>query len=106
MVIGMNSTSIFYVNSVGFLCQWKGSIISKDENSISIRFSKTKALRFALKDLDCDFLLVTKTPVKPLGLAVDQAAESVSFDEEVKAKVIAAVGSNVAALWSGKGWAA
>lgn len=99
-------TSIFYVNSVGFLCQWKGSVIAKDEKSISIRFSKNKALRFALKDLDCDFMVVTKSPVKNLGLAVDQAAESVSFDEAVKAKVLAAVAGNIAEMWTTKGWAA
>lgn len=70
--------------------------MKRDDKGVTIRFSKNKACRYALKDLDCPFLLVTQTPVKPCGFALDQAAESVSFDEDIPGKVRSFVGDNVA----------
>lgn len=99
------NTSIFYVNSAGFLCQWRGKIVSKDETSVVVRFSKRKVLRFNLKSLGCDFFVTTKTPVKDLGLSVGQASESISFDESTVERVLAAIGDNIAERWTGKGWA-
>jgi len=78
--------------------------MKRDDKSVTIRFSKNKACRYALKDLDCPFLLVTLTPVKPCGVAIDQAAESVSFGEDIPGKVRSFVGNNVAIEWGDGGW--
>jgi chemotaxis signal transduction protein len=101
----MNST-IFYVNSVGFLCQWKGQVVRKDAESVVVRFSKSKVLKFSLKALDCPLFIVTKRPIKACGLAVDQAAESTSYDDATMEKVKALVQGNIELEWNSKGWAA
>ena len=99
-----NLTSIFYVNSMGFMAQWKGQVIAKTENSISIRFSKNKAFRFNLKDLDIDFCLVTNTPVKDLGVCISKTSEAIQFDDKLKEIVLQNTKGNVQYLWSNRKW--
>jgi hypothetical protein len=98
------ATSIFYVNSAGMMCQWKGFVIAKDNTSISIRFSKNKACRYNLKDLDIDFLIVTNVPVTDLGVCVSKAKTSISFDDNVKKHVIDNTVGNVAMMWQDGKW--
>ena len=100
------NTTIFYVNSVGFMSQWKGSVIAKDEKSISIRFSKNKALKFNLKDLDIDFLLVTKKPVKNIGVCITENSTAVSFDDRLKEIVKQNTKENIEMIWEGGKWQA
>lgn len=97
-------TTIFYVNSFGFMSQWKGKIISKDEKSISIRFSKNKALKFNLKDLDIDFCLVTNKPVKNLGVCISRSSEAIQFDDNLKKIVLENTKGNINSLWENKKW--
>ena len=87
------NTTIFYVNSFGFMAQWKGQIIAQDETSISIRFSKNKAFKYNLKDLD--FCLVTNTPVKDLGVCISKSLEAFSFDDKLKETVLEKTKGNV-----------
>lgn len=97
------NVSIFYENSYGMMCQWRGQIISQDTNSISIRFSKNKAYRYNLKD--SGFCLVTKKAVKDLGVSVDKAAISVSFDEKLRDHILKQIDSNnIAYLWQNDKW--
>ena len=96
--------SIFYVNSMGFMAQWKGQVIAKDDTSISIRFSKNKALKFNLKDLDIDFCLVTESKVKDLAVCVSKRTDSFQFDESLKEIVLKATKSNVKYLWCEGKW--
>ena len=99
----MNSaTSIFYVNSMGFMCQWKGQIIGKTETTVSIRFSKNKAFKYNL--LEGGFLLVTKKPVKKLGVCISENAVSVSFDEDLKKEVLSKTAGNVEMVFDGREW--
>ena len=100
----MKKTTIFYVKSMGFMCQWKGEIISKDETSISIRFSKNKALKFNLKDLDIDFVLVTNTLIKDIGVCCSKNSTFVSFDDKLKEQVREATKGNVLYLWENGKW--
>lgn len=101
-----NVTTIFYVNSMGFMAQWKGQVIDKNETSISIRFSKNKALKFNLKDLDIDFCLVTKTPVKSLGVCISKTSEAIQFDDRLKQIVLENTKGNIGALWNAGKWEA
>ena len=98
------STTIFYINSSGFMAQWKGQVIAKDETSISIRFSKNKALKFNLKNLDISFCLVTNTPVKDLGVCISKTSEAVQFDPKLKSIVIENTKGNVQTLWHNGQW--
>jgi hypothetical protein len=98
--------TIFYVNSAGIMAQWKGQIIGKDEKSISIRFSKGKALKFNLKELDIDFCLVTKTPIKNLGVCISKSSEAIQFDDNLKNVVLESTKENIEALWTGGSWKA
>jgi len=98
------NTSIFYVNSMGMMSQWKGQIISIDDTSISIRFSKNKSFKFKLKDLDIDFCLVTNTLVKDLGVCISKATEATCFDENLKQIVLEKTKGNVKYYWNGKCW--
>lgn len=98
------TSTIFYVNSMGFMSQWKGQVIAKNETSISIKFSKNKALKFNLKDLDIDFCLVTNKPVKNLGVCISQASDAVQFDEKLKQIVLESTKGNVQSLWSSGSW--
>jgi len=100
------NTSIFYVNSMGFMSQWKGKVIAKDETSISIRFSKNKALKFNLKDLDIDFCLVTNKHIKNLGVSILDNSTATQFDEKLKQIVLENTIGNVKALWSNGKWEA
>ncbi len=97
------ATTIFYQNSMGFMCQWKGIVIGKSESSIDIRFSKNKACRFNLKE--SGFLLVTNTPVKSLGVCVSERSESISFDDSLIEVVKSNTAGNVAMAWNGSAWA-
>ena len=101
-----NATTIFYVNSMGFMAQWKGQVIAKNETSISIRFSKNKALKFNLKDLDIDFCLVTNKPVKNLGVCISKTSEAMQFDHRLKQIVLENTKGNVQALWNNGKWEA
>lgn len=94
-------TSIFYENSFGILAQWTGEILDVTETTISIRFSKSKALRFDLS-ANSDFLLVTEKKVKDLGVCISSASESVSFCEDARNRVIEATKGNVRFHWNGK----
>jgi len=98
------TTSIFYVNSMGFMAQWQGTIIAKTETTVTIRFSKNKAFRYNLKDLDIDFLLVTKTKVKDLGVDITKTSSAFSFDERLKKIVLANTKGNVQDLWINGKW--
>ncbi len=97
-----NATTIFYQNSVGILCQWKGEVIGTTATSIDIRFSKNKALRFNLKE--SGFLLVTKAPVKMIGVCTTERAETFSFDDNLVNAVIEKTSGNVSMQWNGKNW--
>ena len=99
-----NATTIIYVNSMGFMAQWKGQVIAKNETSISIRFSKNKALKFNLKDLDIDFCLVTKTPVKNLGISITNSSQAIQFDDKLKEIVLENTKGNVISLWNNGKW--
>jgi hypothetical protein len=99
-----NKQTIFYVNSAVFMSQWKGQVIAKTEDSISIRFSKKKALKFNLRALDIDFCLVTKTQIKDIGVCISKASESVSFDDNLKEIVLSKTQGNVESLWMNKNW--
>lgn len=92
------NTTIFYENSFGIMCQWRGQIIGKTESSIDIRFSKNKALRFNLKNTDCRFLLVTDKPVKNIL----NDSEMISFCDETVNEVLMATEGNVRMFWNGK----
>jgi hypothetical protein len=98
-------TTIFYVNSMGMMCQWKGIVLAKDEKSISIKFSANSACKFNLKDLGIDFCLVTNTPVKSLGVCITESSEAVCFDETLKQTVIEKTKGNVQSLWNNGKWA-
>jgi hypothetical protein len=100
----MDKVSIFYVNSIGIMSQWKGTILSKDDKSITIRFSKNKALKFNLLDLDIDFCLVTNKPMKDIGVCVSKTKETVSFDENLKDKILLLTKNNVKHLWQNRRW--
>lgn len=89
---------------MGFMSQWKGQVISKTETSISIRFSKNKALKFNLKDLDIDFCLVTKNHVKDLGVCISKTSEAIQFDDRLKEIVLENTKGNVDALWHNGKW--
>lgn len=97
-------TTIFYVNTAGVMAQWKGEVIAQDETSISIKFSKNKALKFRLKDLDIDFCLVTNTPVKNIGVCCTDNKEIVCFNDDFKNIVLEKTKGNVKSLWTSKGW--
>lgn len=97
-------TSIFLVNSYGFMCQWKGNVVSIDESTITIRFSKNKVLMYRLKDLGIDFVLVTKTLVKDLGVCVSNSMNAVSFDDSVKQVVLDNTQGNVEYYWNNGAW--
>lgn len=99
-----NLTTIFYVNSMGFMAQWKGKIISKNETSIAIRFSKNKALKFNLKDLDIDFCLITNTPIKDLGVCISKTSTAIQFDDKLKQIVLEKTKGNVQTLWNNGKW--
>lgn len=94
-------TTIIYTNSYGITAQWKGQVINFDETSISIKFSKNKALKFRLKDLGIDLVLVTKTKVKQNLIPEN---EVISFDADLKAKLIESQKDNTAMLWTGSKW--
>jgi hypothetical protein len=100
----MTKVSIFYVNSSGFMAQWKGEVIAKTDKSISIKFSKNKACKFNLKDLDIDFCLVTNKPVKKLGVCISEASEAIQFDHKLKQIVLESTKGNVQTLWSNGTW--
>ncbi len=100
----MSQKSICYVNSMGFMAQWKGEVISKDSESISIRFSKKKALKFNLKSLDCDFCLITNKVVKDLGVCISKTNEAIQFDDELKEKVLSQTIGNVDLVWVNGKW--
>lgn len=100
------STTIFYVNSMGLMCQWTGVVIAKDADSITIRFPKKGAFKYNLKDLDIDFVLVTKKFIKNIGVCVSAAGTSISFDDNVKAFVKSQTANNVSMIWENKKWAA
>ena len=89
---------------MGFMCQWKGEVIAKNETSISIRFSKNKALKFNLKDLDIDFCLVTNTPVKNLGVCISKTSESIQFDDKLKEIVLQKTQGNIQCFWNNGKW--
>ena len=93
------ATTIFYTNSFGILCQWKGVVIARDENSISIRFSKNKAYKYDLKGLDIQFVLITKTLVKS-QLPADQQC----FDENLQGRILESNKGNVSMLWQNRKW--
>lgn len=93
-------TTIFYTNSYGLTAQWKGEVIAFDETSISIRFSKNKALKFRLKDLDIDLVLVTKTIIKRQVLPNN----TICFDTVLKSTIIESQKDNTAMLWTGSKW--
>lgn len=95
-------TSIFYMNSIGFLCQWKGEVVRKDFNSIVIKFSKNKILKFTLND--CPMMIITKKVVKDCGFAVDQTDVSLCYDEEIMNKAKEFVKDNISLEWNGKDW--
>ncbi len=100
-------TSIFYVNSFGMMCQWKGEVLNITNTTIDIKFNKNKALRYQLLNLDIDFVLVTKKMVKCLGVGVDVALTSVSFDEQLTQKVLThkdIINNNIQYLWRNKKW--
>ena len=97
-------TTIFYENSFGFLSQWKGEVIAKDEKSITIKFSKNKAFKYNLKALDIDFCLVTKTPVKDLGVCISKTSEAICFDEDLKQFVLNNVKDNIQYFWNNGKW--
>ena len=99
-----NKINIFYVNSMGFMAQWKGQIISKNETSISIRFSKNKALKFNLKDLDINFCLVTNKPVKKIGVCISETSEALQFDDKLKQIVLEKTKGNVNLFWNNGKW--
>lgn len=92
-------TTIFYTNSFGITAQWKGEVIAFDENSISIKFSKNKALRYNLKNTD--FVLVTKKVVKENVL---QGNEILSFDSKLTKSITEKMKDNTSMLWNGKKW--
>lgn len=95
--------SIFYVNSFGFMCQWKGQIMSKDTESISIRFSKKKAFRYKLADTA--FCLITDKPIKDIGVCISKiTTDAVSFDENLQRKVLDATKGNVDSLLINGKW--
>lgn len=102
----MKKTSIFYVNSFGMMSQWKGEVLKITDSTIDIKFSKNKALRYQLKNLDIDFVLVTKTLVKCLGVGVDVALTSVSFDSDLNEFVLNhnEIQNNIQYLWRNKKW--
>ena len=102
----MTHTTIFYVNSVGIMAQWKGSVIAKDEKSISIRFSKNKAFKYNLKDLGIDFVLVTNTPVKNIGVCITETGSAVSFNDNLKEIVKSKTQNNVQLFWENGKWQA
>jgi hypothetical protein len=89
---------------MGFMSQWKGVVIERTETSISIRFSKSKALKFDLKGLDIDFCLVTKELIKDLGVCVSKTSEAVSFDDKLKETVLKRTEGNVQFLWTNNKW--
>lgn len=97
-----NATTIFYQNSVGIMCQWKGIVIKTTENSIDIRFSKNKALRFNLTQ--SRFLLVTSKPMEKIGVCITENIEAVSFDDTLIETVIEKTSGNVAMQWNGNSW--
>lgn len=97
-----NATTIFYQNSAGIMCQWKGYVIGTTETSIDIRFSKNKALRFNLRE--SGFLLVTKSPIKNIGVCITERAETMSFDDNLVNTVIQKTQGNVSIYWNGKQW--
>jgi hypothetical protein len=50
--------------------------------------------------------LVTKAPVKDLGVCISKASEAISFDDSLKNIVLEKTKGNVQDLWTGKKWAA
>lgn len=98
-----NQVSIFYVNSMGFMCQWKGVVLEKTETKITIQFSKKKAFRYNLKE--SEFCLVTKKLVKDLGVCISKSKEAVSFqNEKLIKKIIDNTKDNVEMLWQNDKW--
>ena len=95
-------STIFYVNSVGIMCQWTGSIVRKENDAICIRFSKSKALRFDLKQ--SQFLLITKKKISKIGVCITENQTAVSFDDNLINTVIEKTAGNVECHWNGKGW--
>lgn len=84
------------------MCQWEGIVLKTTEDSIIIKFSANKALRFNLND--SAFLLVTKTKVKSLGVSITDNMTAVSFDESLISSVIGKTAGNVDIHWNGKNW--
>lgn len=55
-------TTIFYENSYGIMAKWSAEVMQITDKFIDLKFSKSKALRFAFDK--SDFILVTKKPLK------------------------------------------
>jgi len=97
MIDKTKTTSIFYVNSMGFMCQWKGKILDYTDTSISIRFSKNKAYKYDLTD--CQFCLVTNTLMPDQGVTLASKWEAVSFDDDLIKEVLTKTKGNVYKIW-------
>jgi hypothetical protein len=91
------TTSIFYVNSMGFMSQWKGKILDYTDTSISIQFSKNKAFKYNLTD--CQFCLVTNTLMKDQGVTLTSKGEAISFDDSLIQEVLTKTKGNVYKIW-------
>jgi hypothetical protein len=96
----MEKTTIFYENSHGFIAQWAGEILEVTETTISIRFSKSKALKFDLK-VNSGFCIVTKTKMKDQKLGIDSASSAFSQDESLRNQIIELTKGNVLHHWTG-----
>jgi hypothetical protein len=90
-------TSIFYVNSMGFMAQWVGEILEATETSVTIKFSKNKAYKFDLTN--CQFCLITNSKIKDLGVSLLTNSEAVCFDDDLIKEVLTKTKGNVYKIW-------
>lgn len=96
-------TTIFYENSMGIISQWSGEVIAKTDTSISIRFSKNKALKYDLNN--SGFCLVTKNKLKFTSPLI-QGAVMISFADQLREELKNAYKDNTAMLWNGSNFEA
>ena len=91
-----NFTTVFYENSYGIMCRWKAEVLFQTETTIDLLFPNSQAFHYNLK-LNSGFLLVTKNPVKST-VPIDG---QVSFDDDLRARLIEQHKENTALLWDG-----
>ena len=109
------TVTVFYENSMGFIAQWVCEVGQLSAHEVVLKFpgrspkgaprqkpQKARALRF---DLRQSAFMVIATIERPwLGIGVDADSISVSQDETVRQRVLAALKGQIAHHWNGQQW--